>query len=224
MKVDWKKYVIVFFITSALFLTAIYLSNYFNNRKLENLKSIQDKISIDILSTETKFTLLQELACKEVDKTFLSDELNELAQKIEYSERNLGGQNESVTDLKKYYSLLQIKDYLLMRRLKERCGIKSNFILYFYSNTGDCPECGKQGLILTALREKYPELRVYSFDYHLDSPAVRALISIYKVGRDLPGLVIDGQLQPGHQTIEEIEKLIPPLPKNIKPTEETEKN
>ena len=55
---DWKKYLIVFFITVGLFATAYYLSEYFGGKKVEELKSIQDKIAIDILSSETQFSLL----------------------------------------------------------------------------------------------------------------------------------------------------------------------
>ena len=49
--IDWKKYLIVFFITMSLFLSASYVSNYFSNKKINQLKSIQDKIAIYILSS-----------------------------------------------------------------------------------------------------------------------------------------------------------------------------
>ena len=43
--IDWKKYLIVFLITVGLFLTASYLSNYFGNKKINQLKLIQDKMA-----------------------------------------------------------------------------------------------------------------------------------------------------------------------------------
>ena len=108
---DWKRYVIVFFITLVLFLTAIYLSNYFNNRKLAQLKNIQDNISIDILSSETQYSLLSELSCKNVSGSVLSDELGELGNKIEWGQNNIGT-TEELLYLKKYYSLLRHLAYL----------------------------------------------------------------------------------------------------------------
>jgi len=60
------------------FCTAIYLSNYFGNKKIDQLKSIQDKISIDILSSETQFSLLSELSCKNISDSVFSSELGEL--------------------------------------------------------------------------------------------------------------------------------------------------
>ena len=44
----------------------VMLSNYFGNKKIDQLKTIQDKISIDILSSETQFSLLSELSCKNI--------------------------------------------------------------------------------------------------------------------------------------------------------------
>src|SRR3989338_3140915 len=210
---DWKKYVIVLFITVGLFLLAGYLSNYFNNKKMDQLRSIQDKISVDLLSSETQFSLLQEQSCKDINNTILSQELSSLADKIAYSENNIGS-SDDVIALKKYYSLLEIKDYLLMQKISERCGMKSVFVLYFYSSKDKCDNCVKQGYVLDALRKKYPDFSVYSFDYHLDLSAVKTLISIYKVPSDLPALVINKQVYSGLKSIEDIEKVLPAL-KNI---------
>jgi hypothetical protein len=207
---DWKKYVIVLFITSTIFISGLWLSNYFNNKKIDQLKSIESKISLDLMSSETQFSLLQELSCKDVSTTVLSSELNSLADKISYSENNIGVKNVDVVSLKKYYSLLEIKDYLLMKQITERCGQKSIFILYFYKND-NCNDCTKQGYVLTSLREKYPNLRVYSFDYNLDLSAIRAMVSIYKVPDNLPAIVINGKVYSGFKSIEDIEKTFPEL-------------
>lgn len=216
---DWKKYVIVLFITSTIFITGLWLSNYFNTKKIDQLKNIESKISLDLMSSETQFNLLQELSCKDISTTVLSSELNSLADKITYSENNIGIENTDVISLKKYYSLLEIKDYLLMKKITDRCGEeKSIFILYFYKND-NCDDCTKQGYVLTSLREKYPNLRVYSFDYNLDLSAIKAMISIYKVPDSLPAIVINGKVYSGLQSVEEIEKTFPEL-ESIKKVEE----
>lgn len=219
---DWKKYIIVLFITSAIFISGLWLSSYFSNKKIDQLKSIESKISLDLMSSEVQFSLLQELSCKDVSTNVLSSELNSLADKISYSENNIGIENVDVVSLKKYYSLLEIKDYLLMKKITERCGQKSVFILYFYKND-NCDDCTKQGYVLTSLREKYPNLRVYSFDYNLDLSAIQAMTSIYKVSDNLPALVINGKVYSGLQTVEEIEKTFPEL-ESIKVKEELPKS
>jgi len=214
---DWKKYVIVLFITSFIFISGLWISNYLSNKKIDQLKSIESKISLDLMSSETQFSLLQEQSCKDVSGTVLSSELNSLADKITYSENNIGIENIDVISLKKSYSLLEIKDYLLMKKIRERCGEKTIFILYFYKND-NCTDCTKQGYVLTDLRQKYPELRVYSFDYNLDLSAIDTMTSIYKVPDNLPAIVINGKVYSGFKTVEEIEKTFPEL-ESIKPVE-----
>lgn len=206
--IDWKKYLIVLLITMSLFFTAIYFSNYIGNKKIQELKSIQDKIAIDILSSETQFSLLSELSCKNITDSTLSGELGELGRKLEWGQDNLGA-TEEVSYLRKYYSLLQIKDYLLNKKISERCKVKSAFILYFYTTAENCSDCEREGLVLTALRSKYPELRVYSFDYSTDLSAISAMLQIYKIkDTALPALVIDGDVLTGFQGIEDLEAKI----------------
>jgi hypothetical protein len=207
-KVDWKKYLIVFFITVGLFLSASYISNYFGDKKIDQLKSIQDKIAIDILSSETQFSLLSELSCKNISDSVFSSELGELGSKLEWGQTNLGA-TEEVSYLRKYYSLLQIKDYLLSKKISERCKVKSAFILYFYTTAQNCSDCERQGLVLTDLRQKYPDLRVYSFDYSTDLTAVKAMLQIYKIkDTNLPALVIDDDALTGFHSVEDLEARI----------------
>lgn len=205
---DWKKYLIVFLITLGLFFTAVYLSNYFGNQKINQLKTIQDKIAIDVLSSETQYSLLSELSCKNISDSVFSSELGDLGSKLEWSQQNLGNTDE-VSYLKKYYSLLQIKDYLLSKKISERCGVKSAFILYFYTTAANCSLCEQESLVLSSLRDKYPELRVYSFDYSIDLSAVTSMLQIYKIKDTvLPALVIDDNVLTGFHTIDELDSLI----------------
>lgn len=214
MNNDWRKYVIVFFITAALFAIAGGLSNFFADKKVENIRSIQNKLATDILSSETQFSLLSDLSCEQDDGgESLSSELGDLAEKISFSEENLKG-NSDVMELKRYYSILEIKDYLLTKKINQKCGTKNIPILYFYTTANNCTECIKQGFVLTELRAKYPNVRVYSFDYNLELSALKALIRINKIDdTKLPALVINNKTFTGLKSIEEIEKLEPMITK-----------
>ncbi len=212
-KVDLKKYLVAFIITGAIFTTAILLSNYFNNKRVADIRSIQDKISIDILSSETQFDLLKEIPCTNLDNSILSQELNSLAEKLTYMEKERPQNDSELLFLKRYYSLLEIKDYLLTKKISEQCGLKPVVIFYFYSNSGDCPLCEKEGYVLTYLRAEYPQLRIYSFDSQIDLSAVKTLASIYSLKSDLPALIIGGKATYGFKSIEDMEKLIPEIAK-----------
>ncbi len=213
-KIETKKYVLAFVITAMVFFGALIISNRSSEKRLAEIKSIENKIALDILSSETQFALLKESSCKAIDhSTSFSEELNELARKLAYMEENLGDENIEVLNLKKYYSLLQVKDYILVKQVNEKCGIKPITIIYFYSNKGDCSDCKRTGYVLTKLREEYPELRIYSFDYNLDLSVVKTMISLNGVKNTLPALTIWEENYYGFKSTEDIEKIIPQLKK-----------
>lgn len=218
---DWKKYLIALLITAFIFVTSVTISNHLTSQKLENLRFISDSISIDILSTDTQFELLESSSCENVGNSTFSKELNALGERLSYAERQQSN-SEEVLLLKKQYTLLLIKDYLLMKRISARCEVEPIFVLYFYSNREDCEDCTRQGHVLTYLREEYPQLRVYSFDYHLDMPALSTLLSINNINSTeiLPVLIIDGQKYEGFKELEELESL--PLFKELKAQKEAE--
>ncbi|MSR78652.1 MAG: hypothetical protein EXS59_00695 [Candidatus Taylorbacteria bacterium] len=205
---DLKKYLYAFLITSAIFGTALYLGNFFSNKKIDSLKSTENKIALDILSSETQYALLGELSCPDARGTALSQELNMLGEKLDFGEERFGTDNDDFLTLKKHYSLLEIKDYLLMKKLRS-CPKPPITILYFYTN--DCSDCDRTGYVLTRLRNDYPELRVYSFDHNLDLSALRTLESIYEIKDTFPVLVIKNKPYSGFKTIEEMKKLLPEL-------------
>ena len=206
-----KKYIIVLFITVGIFVIAFIISNYINDRRYDVIKTTADKISIDILSLETQFELFQESSCASLKNSILSDEINALADKLSYAENQRGIDDADVVTLKKYYSLLEIKDYLLMKKVDNRCDVNPISILYFYTNRESCGDCTRQGYVLTKLRSEHPELKVYSFDYDLNLNAIRTLTSLYKVPKELPAIVINGKTYNKFQSIEAIQAIIPEL-------------
>ena len=211
-----QKYILAFVITAAIFGTAFYIATRFDAQRIADIRATQEAISIDILSLETQFELLGNLDCQAItDNPVLSDELNSLASRLSVAEQNLGANNAEVISLKKQYSLLEIKDYILMREISQKCAkLKPVYILYFYSNSGDCADCNKMGDVLTYLRETYPGLRVYSFDYHLDLSALRTLVALRKIDADkgLPAFVVNNRAPVyGFKTLQETQQLIPEL-------------
>ena len=205
---DWRKYVLVFLITATIFAVAIYVSNSISNKRITEIKAIQDAVSTDILSSETQFSLLSELSCKETSNSLLSSEINDLGQKISYSETSSGSNTAEIIQLKKYYALLEIKDYLLMKQVSEKCGKKFMFALYFYDQSSKCPDCDKASYALTYLRQKYPDLRVYSFDYSANVSAVSTLIKIFNISNVLPSIVIGDETISGFKEKEVLEKTL----------------
>lgn len=213
MDANPKKYLVVLLITALVFGTAFLLSDYFYNERLTQVRGIEEEIGRSMLESEIQFALLSDAACDlgEEGNPLLIDEINLLARRLSAMESERGAFDPQVIDLKKYYTLLQVKDYLLLRERARQCGDRPLSILYFYSNQGDCAECEKTGLVLSAMREEHDTLHVYAFDYHLDLSVVQSLKSIYKLTGELPALVIDRKPYYGFRSKEELEALIPDL-------------
>jgi thiol-disulfide isomerase/thioredoxin len=226
MEIDWKKYVLAFVITGAIFVIAFYIASLFDTKRVADIRSTADAIAIDILSLQTQFDLVGHLDCAIIAKQpILSDELNSLASRLSVAENNLGSKNTEVITLKKQYSLLEIKDYLLMQEIAQKCKTKPVSVLYFYTNTGDCADCRRMGDVLTYLREEYPELRVYSFDYDLELTALKTLISLQEVKPQFPAMIINGhETTYGFKNLEAMQALIPELKTFATSTATTTKN
>lgn len=220
--IDRNKYIITFIITAIIFAGMLYVNNLLDEKRFGDTKAIQDQISLDLLSSETQFNLLKESSCKNVDGSILSKELNSLATKLTYLEANdSGNKSAELIYLKKYYSLLEIKDSLLMKELSQKCSSKPISVLYFYGDKKDCPECEDMSYVLTHLREQYPELRIYSFDTNLNLSAIDTLKSVYKIDeRKLPAIVYNDDSYTGFKSIDEMKELIPELKRLDKEAED----
>ena len=210
MKRDWKKYALAFVITAVIFVTAFAISSNINNGRINELRGLQDSISINILSSETQFNLLKEAACGDLFSSTLGQELGNLADRLSYMESIGRADDSEVVILKRYYSLLEIKDYLLIVGAAAKCPKRPTTILYFYQS--DCPDCGRQAQVLTYIRQHHPEnLRIYSFDYDLDVSALKTLANINKVKAPFPALIIKNKTYNGFKSIEDITLLLPEL-------------
>lgn len=198
-------------ITVAIIATVLYAVNFLNQQRVAELRTIEDQLATDTLSIETQFALLEEAPCEDISAgTTLSQEVGGIGDKLAYAEEHAGTDDPDVLRLKERYTLLQIRDYLLTKRLSETCGVKPTVALYFYSNVpGECENCDRAGYALSYLRQTYPSLRVYSFDYHLDLAALRTLISVLKVEPKFPAFVIQSKRTYGFSTLEELEKAFP---------------
>lgn len=198
-------------ITLALIGTVAYVISYLNNARVTELSAIAEKISIEILSLDTQFSLLTAAPCDSIDSSIaLTDELADFGSRLSFAENQLGSNNPQVIRLRNQYSLLQIRDYLIIKQLAAACGTKPPVtVLYFYSNAGDCADCDNAGYALSYLRDTYPELRVYSFDYNLDLGALKTLIAVTKIRNDLPAFVINGKQFYGFTSLTNFEKQFP---------------
>lgn len=212
---SFKRYIKVFIITGIIFSFTFWLSNELSSSKVREVRDLEDQIALNILSTETRYSLLANSSCEHIgtdnnEAIGLNSELNDMVHRVKFMASQLGADNEKVISLKKYYTLLQIKDYLLTKELYNRCGTHIVSILYLYQD--GCAECVKQSIILDDLAKTYPEIRVYWIDKDLQTPALDTLISILGI-KKTPSIVIRNKVYDSLQTTSDIESHIPQIAK-----------
>lgn len=198
-------------VTAAIIGTVAYAINYLNRARVVQLNDLQTRLTTDTLSVETQFALLAEAPCEYLsENNTLSREVSELGSRLALAESQLGSDNVQVVELKKQYTLLQVRDYLLTKRLAEKCEVDPTVVLYFYSNKpGACEDCDRAAVALGYLYESNPKLRVYAFDYDLDLGALQTLIAVEKVTPDFPAFVIEGRPIYGFATVDEFKRNFP---------------
>lgn len=197
-------------ITVVLMTIVTFAIRYLNQARLTELSAIEDQLSIDTLSLDTQFSLLENAPCDSAaSSTALTSELADFGNRLAFAETQLGSSHPQVQRLKERYSLLEIRDYLITERIAAACGTKPITVLYFYSNEGDCPDCDKAGYNLSYLRSTYPSLRVYAFDYHLELGALKTFISVHRVKPPFPAFVINGKRYNGFTTLDDLRSQFP---------------
>lgn len=211
MTLATRNALIAFLLTLALLGTVAFAIEYLNRARIAELEAIENQLSIDTLSLDTQFSLLETAPCENLDENVgLVKELGDLGERLSFAENQLGIENAQVVRLKQQYSLLEIRDFLITRKLAAACKLKPVTVLYFYSNKGDCEACAKAGYALSYLHDTYPSLRVYSFDYHLELGALKTLIQVLKLKNDLPAFVINGKPYYGFTELKDLEAEFPP--------------
>jgi len=206
-KINKTKYLAVFATTSLIFLIGLVIGNKISNTKLSKVDTLEQDLRTDTVAMELQYLLLAEDPCSSANSTTLTEELYEIGSKLDFMEGSLGKKNKDVIRLKNYYSLLEIRHWLFMKKQKKECNIDNILILYFYSNLGDCNRCEEQGVVLNYLRKKYSDVNVYSFDVNTNNMALDTVKTMFNVNK-VPTIVINENVLEGFNNLDYLETFI----------------
>ncbi len=207
-EISKTRYIVAFLITAGIFLLGLLLGAVLTQSKFNELKDLQQDLRTQLSSYETQALLASQNPCKLENADSLTEELGSLANRLTAMEEQLGKNDPEVTKLKEYYSLLEIRHWLFLRKINQECSSSYKLILFFYSSDDtQCPSCQSQGYILTYLRSKYPNVRVYSFDITLQDPALDSLKKLYDI-KETPSLVVNETPYLRYLSKEELEQIL----------------
>lgn len=138
----------------------------------------------------------QSFACPiyELEFARLFQKTERYGEKLAALEEKKGKTDPEIMELKKAYSVMQLRNYLLQQKTDSKCGSKHNVILYFYSNENYSPETD-EGLQIRQVDREF-SVYTYHFDVNAESSVVRGLTAAYGV-RVTPTLVINGEKYEG---------------------------
>lgn len=208
-RVSLEKYILAFVFSGLIFIVGVFVGSFLSNERVSYLKDIAYKQQLDYKSLElqslylTSFELKNEscLAFKKILEKSLSD-VAEAQLKVEAYMKQKN--DDRYIDMKREYSMAQIRYLLLDTKIREICKFDTASLLYFYSDK-ECPDCGPQGTVLTYLKEKIKDrLLIFSLDFDFSQEPLIDLFEVKYNVTMVPSIVINNTLYSGLLKMDEI--------------------
>jgi len=203
-----KKQVLVttILLVVVVFSVGVILGNQWKSSRATEVSKVLRQSELDAESFLVEQELFEsfEANCPLAEKRLgsLSEELWKLGKVLGAPDAKEKLGEEDYAFLKRKYHLMQIRTYILDKKLQQDCGSKTNVILYYFKQEGQ--PSAQQGKILDELAEKY-NLHVFALEYHY-SKELEFLEDYYGIttaptlvvnyDHILPGLVTKEQLMP----------------------------
>ncbi len=203
------KYIVIIVIVSFIFLLGLFLGKILTEANLSSYTNTAAYLKLQTLSLSLQQDLVSKNICN-IDVFKVTKDRAHLGARVDELEKSLGKTNPQTLALKIEYSLISIRQWMLVKDVKEKCGLDANIILYFYSNTKEPQKTQSelQGYVLDYLYRKSPESVItYSFDSDLDEPTIATLMELYNITQ-IPSIVINEKTYPGFRDRAALEPLL----------------
>ncbi len=201
-----SRFFLVFILTTFIFLMGLWFGQNMLKSKISEIEKMQNDFRTETSTLEVEYMFLNQKPCSIINSSELSMELYQMGNRLEFMEDSYGKNNLDVLSLKGYYSLLEMRHWLFFENVRQQCNFDVKTILYFYSNVR-CDRCDEQGYVLTFLRNKYPNLNVYSFDVDIDNSALNMLKEHYNIDSSsaLPIIILGNKTFDGFTPLETLQ-------------------
>jgi hypothetical protein len=152
----------------------------------DNINSLELSVLLsNALNNET-------LSCK-----FLKGKLNqtkqlleELGEQVVEYEEQAKIKTDDYKIIKKSYISVRVEYWLMLEKLKTQCNNNYTTILFFYRTKTPCAECRDQGVILTHLITKNPDIYSIPVDADEDLLIIELIKEAFHINQT-PSIVID---------------------------------
>jgi len=205
---SWQKILVALVITIIVFSLGLVIGTLITSSKVSDVLSLEKEARFQLESLELEEKLLEDMPC--ASPSLLLENLEDLSKKLTYLESEYDKGDSRIIELKKPYTLLQIRHYLKMKEMVESCGREYAIFLFFYSNSPEYKQISEeQGFVLSYLQRKYTveRVKVYSFDADLEMDLLETMKKFYEI-KTIPSTMIDGKVFAGFHSKEELETVL----------------
>lgn len=201
-----KNVLLALLLTIVIFSSGVILGNNLVERKHGHLQNIQQETRIQTQSLTLHYDIIAENPCFGVNTSYLVSELSSMGERIDFLESIYGKSSKEILLLKQQYSDLQIRHWLIQKRAIEKCNLSTDLILFFYSNE-NCPQCERQGEILSAFKNRHKEnVLIYSHEIALNDPASITLREIHNI-KQVPSIVYNSDVFHEFVSLNQLERI-----------------
>ena len=194
-ELDWNRIILAFLIANLLFFIGIGIGYFVREIMEKTTITFQQQISNEYVSLETLSMLEKDFPCSSFSLDKSSEKLDYIGSLIDSLEIKKGVNDKGVLEIKKFYTILEARHYVLIKERNLKCNENFSTIIYLYSNKKECKlEVDKISFILSYLIKQYPNLKVYSFDLNLDSEIINFFKSKYKIKNECYSVILNDKI------------------------------
>ncbi|MCX6711470.1 MAG: hypothetical protein NT139_00320 [Candidatus Woesearchaeota archaeon] len=213
ISIDKRRHLTALLFTILIFGIGILLGFILTDARISyvNDATSQQKLEYDSIQLQYLYisSLLKDENCPAITKA-LEENINNLENlRIKLENFMSGSENKiEYINLKREYTLAQLKYWLLSKQTKKLCKQDTVSVLFFYTNDAQCPDCSTQGTILTYLKDTFKDkLLIFSLDSNLNEPMVSILKETYNITKE-PTTIIENTKFESLTTKEKLKEVI----------------
>ncbi|MFH1229153.1 MAG: hypothetical protein V1678_01875 [Candidatus Aenigmatarchaeota archaeon] len=202
-----KNLAIAGILTLCIFLLGIMLGVNLSAKRLAYGEDQMKQQKLDLDSMQMQYNLVQEFkfenSCAALSTSIEDNvkKLSEIGEKIEQYSSNMNFDEASYANLKREYTIAQLRLWLFARKAKEQCSKDLVTAIYFYSNEKECTQCSAQSKILTHMKGQLKDkLLIFSIDATFKGePLIDLLRGAYNIS-SYPSLLVNDKFFQGMVT------------------------
>ncbi len=207
MEMRSKLVLLAFAITLFVFVTFVTINSTMDTKREEIVESGMQGVINQVNELQT-LLLLGDVYGANMTCIIMNEKLKQLDQSVWKLGLKIDDYRQATEEFyqspyykeqKKVFNEQEVLYLSLLKTAKQKCGIMTPTVLFFYQNGEDCDKCDDQSFVLGDINRKADaEIAIFSFDMDLNLTTLRLLHEFYQIDQ-YPCVVVEDQKACGMQ-------------------------